>query len=166
MLPHEQGDLFTLARERIPADDVSDYDRLVNESLDFGNLFSKSETELADVNRALGEYLLFAMGQSARAADTGRKHDNGGWMVQAMYLSMGKRHDYRDALQRVKAPTLVIHGRNDDMILHGSQMYVDLLSNSQLKLLADATLERRAGHFVFDDEPEQFAEAVGEFLRE
>ena len=37
-------------------------------------------------------------------------------MVQAMYFSMGRRHDFRGALKNAGAPVLVIHGAKDQSV--------------------------------------------------
>jgi pimeloyl-ACP methyl ester carboxylesterase len=85
---------------------------------------------------------------------------SGGWMVWAMYLSMGTRHDYRDALKDIRAPVLVIHGANDLQTEKASRTYVDAFSNARFHVIEDAT------HFSFYERPEEFAAVVGEFLSE
>jgi len=85
---------------------------------------------------------------------------SGGWMVWAMYLSMGTRHDYRDALKDVKAPVLVIHGAGDLQTEKASRAYVDAFPNARFHVLEDAT------HFSFYERPEEFSAVTGEFLSE
>jgi pimeloyl-ACP methyl ester carboxylesterase len=87
-------------------------------------------------------------------------------MVQAMYLSMGKHHDYRDALRAVNAPVLVLHGGDDILPERTSQEYAALMPNAKFQLLqaAPAKAGSKAGHFLFDDQPEAFAQAVESFL--
>ena len=74
---------------------------------------------------------------------------NGGWMVQAMYFSMGKRHDYRAALRAVQAPVLVVHGENDLVPERMSRMYVDSFPNGRLHAMSigKSRAAGRAGHF-------------------
>ncbi len=79
-------------------------------------------------------------------------------MVQALYMSMGKKHDYRPALKRVTAPVLVLHGGRDLQPESASAVYAQALPNAQMRTLPEA------GHFLFADAPEQFAAMVGEFL--
>jgi proline iminopeptidase len=79
-------------------------------------------------------------------------------MVQAIYFSMGTRHDYRAALKPVTAPVLVIHGEKDLQPEKASRMYADLFPNSQFRVIPNA------GHFSYSDQPEAFAQVVGEFL--
>ena len=84
--------------------------------------------------------------------------DNGGWMVQAMYMSMGLKHDYRAALKQVNAPVLVIHGDKDLQPEKASRMYADAFPNVQFQVIQNAS------HFAFSEQPETFARIVGEFL--
>jgi pimeloyl-ACP methyl ester carboxylesterase len=81
-------------------------------------------------------------------------------MVWAMYVSMGTRHDYREALKDVKAPVLVVHGADDLQTEEASRTYVDALPNARLHVIEDAT------HFSFYEQPEAFAAVIGEFLSE
>ena len=80
-------------------------------------------------------------------------------MVEAMYFSMGKRHDYRSALKKTPAPVLVIHGENDIQSERASRAYSDAFPNSTFRLI------KGSGHFPFLDQPAEFAMATGEFLR-
>lgn len=57
------------------------------------------------MNKELAEY--YRIAADGETVDQGRA---GGWGVQAIYMSMGKRHDYRDSLQAVNAPVLIVHG--------------------------------------------------------
>jgi pimeloyl-ACP methyl ester carboxylesterase len=79
-------------------------------------------------------------------------------MVNAMYFSMGLRHDYRAALKAVNAPVLVIHGDKDLQPEKASRLYADAFPNAEFRVIANA------GHFVFNDQPEAFARIVSDFL--
>jgi proline iminopeptidase len=167
VLPDEAPSFFELIREHLPERQRADYDRFLTEYLDFGQVFSKSEEELAKLNGRLGDFFLAASGERvARAAN--ESADNGGWMVQAMYFSIGKRHDYRAALQRVQAPVLVIHGENDLIPERVSRMYVNSFPNARLHVIKQGKTRAagRAGHFLLSDQPEELAVVVGQFLNE
>jgi proline iminopeptidase len=87
-------------------------------------------------------------------------------MVQAVYLSMGRRHDYRPALKRIRAKTLVLHGANDILPESIAKSYADLIPGAKLTVL-EASRTRGAaglGHAPFSDDPQQFGQIVGEFL--
>ena len=155
VMPQPEGDLFAVVRQRLPADMQAEFDAYLKAYLNFGNIFTKSEADLQAANRAFGQYYQLATGQPlpAQAAELG------GWMVQAMYFSIGQRHDYRAALQRITAPTLVLHGVNDLQSATVSQGYVDHLVNAQFVTIPDAS------HFMFEEQPVRFGEAVRTFLQ-
>jgi len=154
VMPQKDGGLFEEVRKRLPEDMREDYAAYLDEYLDFRNIFSKSEADLAALNEGFGKY--YAVVFEASITEQGRP---GGWMVWAMYLSMGTRHDYRDALKDVKAPVLVIHGADDLQSEKASRAYVDAFPNARFHVIEDAT------HFPFYEQPEEFGTVLGEFLR-
>jgi pimeloyl-ACP methyl ester carboxylesterase len=79
-------------------------------------------------------------------------------MAWGMYVSMGQRHDYRAAMQKVAAPVLVIHGANDLQSEAASRLYVDAFPNARFVVI------EKASHFSFEQQPKQFAQIVGDFL--
>ncbi|HLF02039.1 MAG TPA: alpha/beta hydrolase, partial [Anaerolineales bacterium] len=153
VMPQPDGGLFEIVGQRLPDDMRSDYDAYLKRYLDFGGIFSKSESELAQLNEEFGKY--YAAVAPLPLSEQGR---TGGWMVQAMYFSMGQRHDYRKALAEVNAPVLVVHGANDLQSEQASRVYADAFANSQFVVLEDAA------HFSFEEQPQAFALVVGEFL--
>ena len=137
------------------------FDAFLSDYLNFGNSFSESEHSLAEKHRILGDYFLKASGlPSARAAD---EIQNGGWAAQAMYFSMGRRHDYRSALSTVSAPVLIVHGEGDFLSNRAIEEYDSAFSNASVRVI-EKSMTRAAGHFVFSDQPETFAAVVKEFL--
>jgi proline iminopeptidase len=162
--PGEGRSFFDEVRHRLPESRRAEYDQFRKGYLDFGRLFDKSEQELAAANRQIGDYFLLACGQSPSAE---RVSDaNGGWLAQAMYLSLGKRHDYRAALRRASAPALVLHGEDDILPEWVGRSYVEALPNARLHVLKSGKTSGLggAGHALFTDQPEAFAKVVGEFL--
>ncbi len=159
VMPIEGDGLFEAVGERLPEGVKDEYTQFVDDYLDFGSVFSRSEEDLIALNRRFAEYYATA----ARATDLyvpdmEGERESGGWMVWAMYFSMGRRHDYRDALKRVQAPVLVIHGAQDLQTENASRAYAEFLPNSQFEVIADA------GHFLYDEQPEQFAALASRFL--
>ena len=75
-------------------------------------------------------------------------------MVQAMYLSMGMRHDYRPALRGLGVPVLVIHGDRDMIPVATGKAFAGHFDNARFEVIAGA------GHFVYDDRPEEVAMTV------
>ena len=162
LAPAEQGDIFQEIRARLPAGRQLEYDEFLAEYLNFGNVFSKTESQLAAANRRVGEFFLEASGTSTHSlVDT----DNGGWMVQAMYFSLGMRRDYRSALKQVPAPVLILHGADDLAPQEASRIYAASLPHARLEIVSAARPgDDRSGHFVYDDRPDVFAELVAAFL--
>lgn len=155
VMPQEGGSLFEAVRERLPGEMRDEYDTFMEAYMAFNNIFSKSEADLVALQQQFGRYYQAALDTSL--PDQGRP---GGWMVWAMYLSMGKRHDYRDALRDVDAPVLVVHAANDLQSREASRVYAEAFPNAQFEVIEDAA------HFAFVDQPERFAAVVGAFLDE
>jgi proline iminopeptidase len=159
VMPPESGGLFEQVKPLLPESMRSQYAGYLKRYFSFGNLFSSSEADLAVLNREFTPYYEAALkskGYSVPASNA--SDDNGGWMVQAMYMSMGQRHDYRAALKTVSAPVLVIHGADDLQPEKASRMYAQAFPNAQFQAIPSAS------HFPFSEQPEAFASTVGEFL--
>jgi len=151
-----EGDLFASVRSELPANQQTEFDEFMKRYMDFNDLFTKSEQELVDMNLEFGKYYAAVMDITDTALpEQGRP---GGWMVWAQYLSMGQRHDYRSALSKVESPVLVIHGADDLQSENTSRLYVEAFPNAEFAVIQDAT------HFPFEQQPEQFGQAVSEFL--
>jgi proline iminopeptidase len=157
VMPQADGGLFEAVRKRLPEDMQADYAAYLKDYLDFQNLFSRSEAELVDVNQGFAKYYWVAMGNSGSLPEQGKA---GGWMVPALYLSMGTRHDYRAALKQVSAPVLVIHGADDLQPEAASRAYAEAFPNAEFHVIPSAT------HFPFEEQPGAFAAVVGKFLSE
>lgn len=155
--PDAESDLFPSVRARLPDDQIAEFDAFMAEYMDFGSLFDKSEDDLVAMNLKFGEYYTQIMGMDASQPVQGSP---GGWMVWAGYVSMGQRHDYRPALVKVNAPALVIHAAGDLQSEAASRLYADALPNAQFVVIESAS------HFPFEQQPEEFAIIVQEFLDE
>jgi proline iminopeptidase len=157
--PDADSDLFAAVRAKLPADEQAEFDAFMKEYMDFNALFQKSDADLVKMNEQFGKYYLQIM--DAEIADPlpsqGRP---GGWMVWAGYVSMGQRHDYRAALRQVTVPVLVIHGADDLQSEAATRLYVDAFPNAEFAVIENA------GHFSFEEQPDQFASIVKSFLEE
>jgi proline iminopeptidase len=153
VMPQEGGGLFEQVRRRLPADQRAAYDDWYRGYMDFGGLFAKSENDLAQLNTEFGEFYRQVSDSPMRG-----QGKPGGWMVWAMYLSMGTRHDWRDALKAIRAPTLVIHGRKDLQPEQASRVYAASIPNAQFQIIENAA------HFSFEQNPTTFASVVENFL--
>jgi proline iminopeptidase len=160
-MPSETGNLFETLTKLLPEDVKKEYAAFQDRYFDYKNIFSKTESDLISLNNEFAKYYRIAAKVKGFSMPTGGDlKESGGWMVHAMYFSMGKRHDYRDGLKNVKVPVLVIHGENDLQSELESRVYSDLYPNSKFIVI------KNAGHFVFNDQPEEFANVVGKFLNE
>jgi proline iminopeptidase len=149
------GGLFESVRERLPEDQWDDYDAYMARYLDFGNLFSRTEADLIALNAEFGVYY-----QTAIGVELVEQGDPGGWMTMAQYVSMGRRHDYRAALERITAPTLILHGADDLQPIDVANTYAERIPNATVTVIEDST------HFPFEEQPEVFATVIGDFLAE
>lgn len=154
VMPQEEDDLFLLIKERLSPAEQIEYEAFMEEYLNFGDIFSRSEAELSAMNRKFAEYY-----ESVVGTEMPIQVEPGGWMVQGMYISMGARHDYRESLPTVTAPVLVIHGAQDLQSEAATMIYVDAFPNSRLAIM-------QTGHFPFVEMPEEFANVVGDFFAE
>jgi proline iminopeptidase len=155
VMPQESGGLFEEVRVRLPENMQKDYAAYLERYLNFRGIFSKSEAELVALNQEFARYYEVVMPQISTMLEQG---EAGGWMVQAMYFSMGLRHDYGGALKDVAAPVLVLHGADDLQTEATSRVYAGAFPNARFEVVAGAT------HFPFYERPQTFAALVGEFL--
>lgn len=160
VMPPESGGLFEQVRTWLPGEMQAEYDAYLKRYLDYGTIFSKTETELASLNLEFVRYYGAAASQKGfNLPLESEPADGGGWMVHAMYFSLGLRHDYRAALRQVDVPVLIIHGSRDLQPEETSRLYATAFPNSAFQVIPDA------GHFPFSEQPEEFAGVVDNFLR-
>ena len=153
--PDREGDLFAAVRAKLPANEQAEYDTFMQEYMNFNALFQKSDTELVEMNEQFGRYY-----SQVVHTQLPRQGKPGGWMTWGMYISLGQRHDYRSALRKVTAPVLVIHGADDLQSEAATRTYSDAFPTNQF------TVIEHAGHFSFEEQPDQFAAVVKAFLQE
>ena len=158
VMPSESGGLFETVKPLLSPEMQPDYEAYLKRYFDFGGLFGYSDAELAALNAEFIPYYTAAAAAKGFAVPEGQPGSGGGWMVWGMYLSMGQRHDYRQSLGAVSAPTLVIHGSLDLQTEQASRQYIAALPNAEFQLIDNA------GHFPFNDQPAAFAQLVGDFL--
>jgi proline iminopeptidase len=155
--PDAESDLFAAVRAKLPVDEQAEFDTFMQEYMDFNALFHKSEADLVAMNEQFGKYYL-QVADVNTPLQTPPQGKPGGWMVWAGYVSMGQRHDYRAALHNITVPVLVIHGADDLQSEAATRLYVDSFPNTEFAVIENA------GHFTFEEQPEQFASIVKSFL--
>ena len=159
--PDSDSDLFASVRAELSPQEQVEFDAFMQEYFDFGGLFSKSEEDLIAMNEKFGEYYIKIIDPDTfvQESDLPEQGRPGGWMVWAQYVSMGQRHDYSKALKDVTVPVLVIHGADDLQSESASRLYADAFPNAEFVVIENAS------HFASEQQPEQFAEIVSEFLK-
>lgn len=159
VIPSESGGLFEQVKTRLRPEQRADFDAYLERYLDFRHLFDRSEAELAALHVELGRFYGAAVvaggGAAPPAAAAGQA---GGFMPQAVYVSMGRKHDWRAALARVRAPTLVLHGERDLQPLAATRAFAAALPDAELRVIPGA------GHFAHAEQAEAFASEVRAFL--
>jgi proline iminopeptidase len=161
VMPQAGNGFFGEVEKRLPQPMKAEYADFLKRYLDYGSIFSKSEADLVALNAEFDRYYLAAAKAQGVAMPGGQDaKSGGGWMVHALYFSMGRRHDYRAALKSITVPVLVIHGANDLQPEQASRMYVDAIPSAKLSVLPNA------GHFPFADQAQAFSALVGQFLGE
>ncbi len=159
VMPPESGGLYEQVKPLLPENMQAGYADYLKRYFDFGKLFSQTEAGLAALNGEFVPYYEAAIKRKGFSVPASNMPmDNGGWMVQAMYMSMGQKHDYRAALKPVAAPALVIHGENDLQPEKASRMYAEVLGRAEFQVIENSS------HFPYSEQPEAFARAVAEFL--
>ena len=155
--PDADSDLFASVRARLPESQLAEYDAFIKDYFDFNKLFTRSDAELIEMDKQFGLYYISVVDLPAEGMIA--QGEPGGWMTWGMYVSMGQRHDYRAALKKVTAPVLVLHGVDDLQSEAASRLYSDTFPNAQFAVIQNAS------HFAFQQQPEQFAKLVTDFLK-
>ncbi len=153
--------IFDIVASKLPDDLKPEYAQFKTEYLDFKNLFTNNDADLQVLNATFAGYYMVAAGMSQEMPPISEllTNEEGGWMVQAMYLSMGRVHDYRDAIRKTAdVPVLVLHGSEDLLPASGSRTYAELYPDATLQIIEGA------GHDIHSTNPDAFASAVREFL--
>jgi proline iminopeptidase len=150
----QESDLFTLMRARLPETERPAYDAYMAGYFDFKKALTLDEAALSRHYGEMRRYYRLAEG----ARPEPDRGDAGGWMTLALFAGLGMRHDWRPALARITAPTLVVHGRRDMQPETATASIASGIRGAQLVTFADAS------HFVLDDAPDAFADAALRFL--
>jgi len=161
VMPASDGGLYERMKTMLPEAMRPEYGAFLGRYFNYGTIFRRSEDDLKSLNAEFGKYYRAAAeARGMKMPPEGEIQDQGGWMVHALFLSMGRQHDYRDALKKATAPVLVIHGEKDVQPEAASRLYAETFPNARLVVV------KNAGHFSFIDQPEEFAAVTGKFLSE
>lgn len=160
VFPNEDGDLFKVIREKLPEAERPKFDAFLGRYFDFGSVFTKSEADHIALSLEFVKFYMMASGAAEPSAPMNEEFAKlaGGWVSPAIYFSLGRQHDYRDALRKVDVPTLIIHGDADLVPVSASESYADVLPGARLEVVEGA------GHFLLDEKPDAFSKLVREFV--
>jgi len=159
VMPQEDGGLFETMKSHLPDSMHQSFSQFVERYFDFSDVFAKSEEDLMSLNCEIMPYYIEAAANKGFFVEPDYScEDVGGWMVQGIYLTMGMQYDHRPRLKAVEAPVLVLHGSKDLQTETASRIYSDAFPDATFRVIENA------GHFMFNDYPEEFGEAVGQFL--
>ena len=158
-LPSPHGGMDRM-RTHLSPEEQAEFDLFLKEYFNYGAIFQKSEEELARINSGFAKFYVAALGKKGVGLDEGTEETKGlgGWMVHALYLSMGMTYDLKEYVKKISAPVLVIHGARDIQSEAVSQEYATLVQKGIFKVMAEAS------HFAFEEKPEEFASVIRDFL--
>jgi proline iminopeptidase len=161
VMPPADGGLYEQIKTLLPEAMKKEYGAFLGRYFNYGTIFTRSEANLQSINAEFGKYYRAAAEVKGFTMPPDEEiRDNGGWMVHAMFFSMGRKYDRREALKKVSAPVLVIHGERDLQPEQASRLYADAFPNGRLAVI------KNAGHFSFSEQPKEFSKVVRKFLNE
>jgi proline iminopeptidase len=162
-MPVEEGEGFDKIKDYLSEKQKTAFEDFLSRYFDYGKIFTKSEKELGHLN---SEYIahfgtaMEALGMKLPAREKPDLALAGGWMVHALYLSLGMKYDLREELKKIPVPVLVLHGERDMMPVKPSQEYADLLPAGKIRIIS------KASHFPFTETPGEFSLLARSFLKE
>lgn len=157
-LPSPRGGLFDQIRPRLSEGKRAEFEAYLRRSFQLDALLAKTESQLAAFNAELGQYYALAAKAARFEVPPVEPSAVGGFAVQAAYLGLGARHDWRGLMKAVTAPVLVVHGARDLSPEAASRAFGAAFPNAKVEVMA------QSGHFPFVDAPEDFAGVVARFL--
>jgi proline iminopeptidase len=160
-MPIEEGEGFEKIKDYLSEKQKVEFDDFLSRYFNYGNIFTKSEKDLSILNSEYIKHFAAALESRGLELPDQEMEDlalSGGWMVHALYLSLGLKYDLRDELKKVSMPVLVLHGEKDMMPVKASQEYADLLPNGEIYMIPEVT------HFPFVEKPREFARIVRDFF--
>jgi proline iminopeptidase len=162
-MPPSDGGLYERIKKALPQGKMQkDYDDYLRRFFDYGNIFSRNERELAELNSEFGKYYAAALkNRGLPFTETSVSlEDAGGWLTPAIFFSLGQSYDRTKELEAIICPTLVVYA-DQDLVLSPRDMktYADNIRNCQVQVVAGA------GHHFFNDKPEEVAKILTGFLK-
>lgn len=160
-MPQKDGGLYEEVRRLLPeGTEKKEYELYLKRFFDYGKIFSQSEQSLSRMNFEFGEYYAAALKTRGKVlSEPFLQRDAGGWVTPALFFSLGRKCDFCPFLRNIKAPTLIVLGKDDLMPAESAKDYSDNIPGSRVVVIEGAS------HFAFAEKPERFAKVVTEFLQ-
>jgi pimeloyl-ACP methyl ester carboxylesterase len=80
-------------------------------------------------------------------------------LMHRIFAAFGGTWDFRERVRNVRAPTLVIHGREDTVLPNAARLWSTLIAEARVLWLENV------GHFPWLEDPDTFFPAADQFLR-
>ncbi len=146
-------------------DQNSEYEKFLKEYFNYGSFFKKTEDDLAQLNGQYGTFYLQAMenqfpDKEISLTGMGGTKGIGGFSTHAVYFSLGRKYDYREKLDELLVPSLVLHGALD---LYGPEASLEWAASLPEAVYYEF---KDSSHFPFLEEPEEFRVIVESFLND
>jgi len=157
-LPSPHGGFFQQINARLPEGKRAEFESYRKRSFQLDSLLGKTESQLTAFNAEFAAYFAIAARTAHFEVPPVEPSSVGGFAVQAVYLGLGARHDWRPLLREVTAPVLVVHGGRDLTPEIASRDIAAAFPHARVEVMKDS------GHFPFLDAPDAFAKVLGGFL--
>ncbi len=160
-IPPPSGGLYGIIEQKLPEKRIPAFQEYLSRLMDFGSVFSKTETELSHLQNEFIPYFQEAARASGLPSDISLEspNDTGGFSVVATYFDLGEESDFRPFLNQVKVPTLILYGDLDLFPETSFSGFSRIRKSRMVKI-------HGAGHFPFIEKSNDFARTVRTFLEE
>lgn len=113
--PPPSGGLYEEIRKALPEERRPAFEAWLKDFFDYGRLFQRTEAELRVLNAGVIPFYLAAASRntSLPPMDSTDPALTGGWMMEALFFSMGQRHDWTSALAAIRTPVTLVYGDAD-----------------------------------------------------
>jgi proline iminopeptidase len=162
----EEFDYSKIIEKELSSDTKKEYQKYGKNLWNFDTVVKKNESELSLQNKKFfyfyDEYhRAVGLSKSVSLIDNLVDKENiGGWLPYAYAWSFPSKFDYRNNLRSIKVPTLIVWGGKDLCQESWVKQYSDYIPHSKAIKINDC------GHFLFEENPNEFSKIVLDFLND
>lgn len=159
-------DVYTIISKDLPVNENAEFEKYRENLWEPEHVLKMDEEELSVQNRRFfyfyDEYHRnVGLPNSVKLIDDlVDKSTIGGWLPYGYAWSFPDTFDYRGNLKAIKSPTLILWGDKDITRENWANDYQRYISNSKVVMISNV------GHFMFEENPTAFADAINDFLRD